>query len=229
MARGVNPGKQKPALSGRGRAAGVRQLDAADAATFRAAIARTMALDQAQLERGLALFRVRELSRGAYLLRAGEAASEAAVVVRGLLREYFLMPRGVERTKAFVVEGGVSGSLADLLSGTRSRAFIVADEASRLLVAPFGALRGLAERDPAWRRFDEAFLQQLFLQKAEREYELLGLDAEARYAAFTRRYPGLEARVAARHVASYLGITPVHLSRLRRRRRARRPPPAGPP
>jgi CRP-like cAMP-binding protein len=61
----------------------------------------------------------------------------------------------------------------------------------------------------------------MFCAKAEREYELLGMDAEERYATFARRYPGLEARVAARHVASYLGITPVHLSRLRRLRRAR--------
>ena len=60
----------------------------------------------------------------------------------------------------------------------------------------------------------------MLLDKAEREYELLGLDAAARYALFAERFPGLEARVAARHVASYLGITGVHLSRLRRRRRA---------
>ena len=179
-----------------------------------------MELDRTQLERGLALFHVRELPRGAYLLRAGELAGEVAVVVRGLLREHFVLADGVERTKAFVLEGGFTGSLADLLSGARSRAFIVAEEPSRLLVAPFSALRSLHERDPAWRRGHERYVESLFLQKAEREYELLGLDAEARYAAFARRFPGLEARIAARHVASYLGITPVHLSRLRRRRRA---------
>jgi CRP-like cAMP-binding protein len=46
------------------------------------------------------------------------------------------------------------------------------------------------------------------------------MDAATRYDRFATRYPGLEARVAARHIASYLGITPVHLSRLRRRRRS---------
>ena len=81
-------------------------------------------------------------------------------------------------------------------------------------------LRALGDVDPAWRDFNERVMQVLYLQKAEREFELLGLDAEARYAAFAARFPGLEARVAARHVASYLGITPVHLSRLRKRRRA---------
>lgn len=143
-----------------------------------------------------------------------------ALVVGGMLREYFTMADGVERTKAFVVEGELSGSLADLLSGEPSRASIVADEPCRLLLWPFAGLAALAARDPAWDRFARAATQALLLRKAEREYELLGLDAAGRYAAFARRYPGLEARVAARHVASYLGITPVHLSRLRRRRRA---------
>lgn len=54
--------------------------------------------------------------------------------------------------------------------------------------------------------------------KAEREYEFLCLSAEERYAAFSARHRGLEARVSGRHIASFLGITPVHLSRLRARR-----------
>jgi CRP-like cAMP-binding protein len=49
------------------------------------------------------------------------------------------------------------------------------------------------------------------------------LDAEQRYAAFLARYPHLETTVAASHIASYLAITPVHLSRLRARRARARP------
>jgi CRP-like cAMP-binding protein len=226
MARGVEPGRRDPGPSGSDRARSLprpgRAPDADDDAGFHEALARVMKLEPSEIERARALFRARELRRGAYLLRAGETASEVAVVVRGLLREHFVMQGGVERTKAFVVESDFTGSLSDLLSGTRSRAFIVAEEPARLLVAPYQALRRLAERDPAWHHFCELSMQRLFLRKAEREYELLGLDAEARYACFTRRYPELEARIAARHVASYLGITPVHLSRLRTRRRTQR-------
>jgi CRP-like cAMP-binding protein len=79
-------------------------------------------------------------------------------------------------------------------------------------------MRTLARQYPAWRTFGTRVLERLLVTKAEREYELLGLDAEERYRAFSERYPGLEARVAGKHIASYLGITPVHLSRLRRRR-----------
>jgi CRP-like cAMP-binding protein len=194
-------------------------VDRKDRDVYAAAVRRLVPFDDAAIDAGLSLVRPRELERGEYLLRAGKKATEVAVVVRGLLREHFVLPDGTERTKAFVTEGQFSGSLADLLTEGASRAFIVADEPSRLLVASLDAYRDLAKRMPAWAQFTRRALEVLLLTKAEREYELLGLDAEGRYAGFAARYPGIEARVASKHVATYLGITPVHLSRLRRRRR----------
>jgi hypothetical protein len=72
-------------------------------------------------------------------------------------------------------------------------------------------------RSPAWAAFLARVTQQLYLIKSEREYELLALDAEARYQSFRAAYAALESAIALRHVASYVGITPEHLSRLRRR------------
>jgi CRP-like cAMP-binding protein len=160
-----------------------------------------------------------ELERGEFLLRAGERATRAGMVQQGLLREYYVMRDGTERTKAFVRAGDNTGSLADLLSDRPSRAFIVAEEPSRLILTDYARLRSLVDVKPLWTRWSLLMVERMFIAKADREYELLGLDAEARYAAFGERYPGLEGRVAARHIASYLGITPVHLSRLRRKRR----------
>jgi CRP-like cAMP-binding protein len=197
-----------------------RERDA-DAALFARAVRHVAPVDELNMAEALACVRPRELSRGQYFLRAGETAREVAVVARGLLREHFVIDGGVERTKAFVAEGEFTGSLADLLVGGPARAFIVAEEPARLLVLPFAVVADLAAGAPAWARFAQRATERLLLQKAEREYELLALDAEARYAVLLAKRPGLEARVAARHVASYLGITPVHLSRLRRRRRER--------
>lgn len=194
----------------------VSQHDADVLAQTIRALAPLEASDLASL---CSLMQPRELKPGQHLLRAGEHAHESAIVVRGLVREYFVMASGAERTKAFGIEGQPTGSLADLLSSAPSRAFIVAEEQTRVLVAAFADMQLLAERSPSFRRYGERLTQHLLLVKAEREYELLGLDAEARYRAFVARFPGLEARIAARHIASYIGITPIHLSRLRRRRR----------
>jgi CRP-like cAMP-binding protein len=204
---------------------GQAELGDSDAAVFRQAICAICPLAEAELTAAFAIMRPRALARGEYLLRAGEHASEAAIVVRGLVREHFVMPDGTERTKAFVLAGQPTGSLADLLSGAPSRAYIVAEEPTRLLCASFADSLALAERSPGWRNYGVQLMQRILLIKAEREYELLGMDAQARYELFSTRYPGLEVQVSARHIASYLGITPVHLSRLRRRRRNKPPQP----
>ena len=193
-------------------------LTPTDRSVFAQAIARHARLDPEELDRGLALFRIRELTRGSYLLRAGERATECGVVIAGLLREHYVTSKGVERTKSFVVAGEPTGSAADLLGGHPSRAFIVAEEPTRLACCLWEEYRALTERSPGWGALVRALLEGVLLHKAEREYEFLCMDAEERYAAFTLRYPGLEQRVAGRHIASYLGVTPVHLSRLRRRR-----------
>lgn len=197
-------------------------LTQADREAYEAAVRAIAPVDREALDAALRLIKPRDLPRGAYFLRAGQAATEVGVVVKGLLREHFVMDDGTERTKAFVVEGEVTGSLADLLVTGPSRAYIVAEEASHLLVASYQSMQALAGRYPSWRRFGTRVLERLVVSKATREYELLGLQADERYRVFSERYPGLEARVAGKHVASYLGITAVHLSRLRRRRVKRR-------
>jgi len=194
------------------------KLDVDDRGAYAAAMRAIAPIEDGDLALGMARLRVRELAAGDLFLRAGQLAKDVAIVVRGLLREHFVLDDGTERTKAFIVERESSGSLADLISGRPSRAFIVAEEPTRLLVASYAELRELSATSPAWAALGRAALERLVISKAEREWELLALDAEQRYAAFRARYPGLEARTLGRHVASYLGITPAHFSRLRARR-----------
>lgn len=170
---------------------------------------------------GKTLFEQRSVDRGAHVLRAGERAHEVQLVVSGLLREYYLLADGLERTKSFVVERQFAGSLPDLLSEAPCRIHIVAEEPTELLVAEFSELRRLGLVHSEWAKAEASVTQRLLLTKTDREYELLALDADGRYDAFQSRFPGVEARVASRHVASYVGVTPVHLSRLRRTRRER--------
>lgn len=160
------------------------------------------------------------LRRGGSFLRAGEQATAVGTVAEGFLRELYVLPDGTERTKAFVFEGDATGSLADLLSGQPSRAHIVAEEPTRVVCLPYDVYRALVSEHADWMRCHLAVVEALFLRKARREEELLGLDAMGRYRDLLARWPAIEQRVSAQHLASYLGITPVHLSRLRRARAA---------
>jgi CRP-like cAMP-binding protein len=94
---------------------------------------------------------------------------------------------------------------------------VIALADARIAVVPWRRLREVVARVPAWTRYLAQVTEQLYLAKATREYELLALDAEQRYLRFRTRYAALEPRIPLRQVASYIGVTPEHLSRLRRR------------
>lgn len=153
---------------------------------------------------------------GGVFLRAGENAHKAGLVVAGALREFFVLADGSERTKGFNLPGEFAGSLSDLLSSEPSRVWIAAERATVLLVTPWEAYLDLVEQHPAWGRFARRMAERLYRAKAQREYELLALDAAARYRLALERWPDLEQHFTQRAIASYIGITPVHLSRLRR-------------
>ena len=165
--------------------------------------------------------RVVELVAGQAFLRVGERADRVAVVRRGIVRESFERASGEDRTRGFAVAGEFAGSLSDLLLGEPARTGVFAATDARLVVLPWERVLSLVLDFAGWRDLLHRATARLYLLKADREYELLALDAEERYARFRGRYPGLEAHVTQRHVASYLGITPEHLSRVRVRLRDR--------
>lgn len=161
----------------------------------------------------------RVLAAGACFLQAGTRAHEVATVLSGGLREYFVLADGTERTKSFNLPGEFAGSLSDLLGDAPARTWVVAEMPTVLLVTPWADYCALLARWPGWQGFARAVAENLYLRKVEREYELLALDAAARYRRTLGRWPTLEQVFRQRHIASYIGITPVHLSRLRARQR----------
>lgn len=153
--------------------------------------------------------------KGSLPLKAGELAHQAAFVLSGALREYYLLPDGAERTRSFNLPGDLAGSLSDLLGQTPSLTWVAAETDSVLLAIDWSVYQQLVNTRPAWARFSGKLAESLYLRKVEREYELLGLNALERYRRTLLRWPSLESRFSQRDIASYIGITPVHLSRLR--------------
>lgn len=168
------------------------------------------------------------LDKGEALLRAGERAHLVGFVVSGGLREHYVLADGGERTKGFSLPGWFAGSLSDLISGEVSKVWIEAAAPSVLLTLPWADVRRWQESRPAWTRFGWLVAERLYMMKVEREYELLAMDAAARLEATLARWPTLEQVFSQRDIASYVGVTPVHLSRLRTAKAAS-PAPGSPP
>ena len=192
-----------------------------DRATFRALLRRLGAVADDDFAAVEAHARVRRLARGELFLRPGDQAIECGTILSGLIREYFLLADGREVTRGFAGPGDNVGSLSDLLLDAPARSSVVADAEARVVMIPWRRFRAIADQRPAWAQVIAGITERLYLAKAAREYELLALDAEARYLRFRAQYAALEPAIALRQVASYVGITPEHLSRLRRRLGAR--------
>jgi CRP-like cAMP-binding protein len=170
-----------------------------------------------------ALASTRRVARGAHLLRAGDRAVQVAFVRSGLLREYYLDSSGQETTRRFCGVGDFSGSLADLISRGPAGVSIECLEPADLVEVEWARVDALSERHPSLMRLLRKFAEALYVLKSRREHEMLTLPAAARFRLFAEQSPGLEARLPRHLVASYLGITPVHLSRIRSAGRRRRP------
>jgi CRP-like cAMP-binding protein len=188
-----------------------------DRATFRAMLRRIGTLADDDFAAVEAHARVRRLARGELFLRPGDHAVECGTILSGLIREYFLLADGREVTRGFAGPGDNVGSLSDLLLGAPAHSSVVAEADARVVIIPWRRFRAIADQRPAWAQVIAGITERLYLAKAAREYELLALDAEARYLRFRAQYAALEPTISLRQVASYVGITPEHLSRLRRR------------
>ena len=170
-----------------------------------------------ELEQFLKLFSKRTLEQGEYFLQAGDKSIELAFVNAGLLRFFYQTEEGKEFNKSFIPENQFATAYSAFLIDMPARFSIQALEESHLLVCNLQPVVELFDQHRCWERLGRNLAEQLYIKKEIREAEFLLDDAETRYNNFQRAYPGLEHRLAQYHVASYLGITPVALSRIRRR------------
>jgi CRP-like cAMP-binding protein len=151
----------------------------------------------------------------AYLVRAGDVVENFYFILDGLVRFFYSTEDGKEFNKYFAMESGFAGSFHSLVLQVPCGFFIQALEDTHTLVLPNRLLRELYDRHPCWERLGRGNAEHLLLIKEARERELLLDSLETRYRRFLEEYPGLAERIPQYHIASFLGVTDVALSRIR--------------
>lgn len=159
---------------------------------------------------------IKEYDRGDFILSAGETCAHRFFIERGAIREYSIDPKGKEHLLFFAVEGWFLMNVDSVFFSLPSSHFIQAIEPTRLLLINEKQLRRLVREDAAFADFDRQLLYE-HIQMLHRRITLLqSASAEERYLQFFKDFPEVPLRVPQTMIASYLGITPESLSRIRR-------------
>ncbi|MBN2435798.1 MAG: Crp/Fnr family transcriptional regulator [Spirochaetes bacterium] len=161
--------------------------------------------------------RIRNISRSCYYLRAGEQSANFGYVASGLFRFCYCDCEGKDYTAWFADENSFIPSFASVSKGIASRFSIEALEDSQVAEFPISVLNELENSSESARSLSRNFLLEALLEKEKREASLVLDDAITRYRDFQSRFSHIEKRLKLHHVASYLGISPVSLSRIRKK------------
>ena len=163
------------------------------------------------------LFIPRKILKGEFLLRECDILKYGAFVCTGFLRSYVIDNKGKEHIIQFAPENWWISDKGAGAEGTKASCFIDAIEDSDILLIDLAGHFKMMEKVPAYGRSFQAGMQKRSAAKDKRIVHSLVADAEERYNDFIQTYPSIAQRVPQHMLASYLGIAPETLSRVRRK------------
>jgi CRP-like cAMP-binding protein len=194
-----------------------RERASASFERLRAYIGARAAVTPADFDLIRPLFAPRRLDKGEVLQRAGEPARHMVFVAKGCLRSYVIDDKGKVHIVGFAPEDWWLSDSARFLDGGPSTLFIDAIEATDVLLTDHASHQRMLDTVPAIAAAYRAGLQRLAAAREKRIIASLSASAPERYLDFAARYPTLLRRVPLRMLASYLGMSPETLSRIRKK------------
>ena len=163
--------------------------------------------------------------KGTHLLRQGQVSQECYFVVQGMVRQYELID-GEERTTYFYTEEEAIVAF-DSASQKVPVAFNwVCEEDTTLVIGRLDRIEEAYVRNPKLEKMSGLFIRQKFGRYQDLIATFITLSPEQRYLRLLEHRPDLIHRVPQYHLASYLGIKPETLSRIRKRIAKKLPPPS---
>ena len=175
-----------------------------------------VALTTAEWETVKSFFIPKKLRKRQYLLNAGDVCQYFCFVEKGLLRSFNVDKHANEHVVQFALEGWWISDMGSFLSGDNAVYNIEAIEDAELLLLTKQAMDDMLNAIPKMERYFRLLMQNNIVVLQRRILGTLSLSAEEKYKRMMQLYPDILQRSPQQYVASFLGITPETLSRVRK-------------
>lgn len=159
----------------------------------------------------------RHFKRGDYINVEGEVNRFTNFIAEGSARVYFIDPQGYEHVVQLGIANWWVGDFPSFITQTPATMYTEALEKTTTLSFTYDDLQMLYEKVPKMERFFRLLIQRAYASFHKRTLQALSMDAEQRYIAFAEAYPQMNQQVSAKHIASYIGISPEFLSTIKKR------------
>jgi CRP-like cAMP-binding protein len=173
-------------------------------------------LSQAEKDIVTSLFKEKKYKKGDYFLADGQVCKQVGFVTKGLMR-YYINHDGEEKTYAFSQENQYVCNYESFLPQSPSSKIIQALEDSDVLVISYNDLQKLYANVREGERFGRIAIEAVFLQILKDINSFYTETPEVRYERFLKNHANLQQRISQYYIASFIGVKPQSLSRIRKR------------
>ena len=186
---------------------------------LRSRLQESVPIPDAEWEYAKTHFHTETYPKHSYLVKAGEKSNKVFSLAKGLVRYFYITESGREFNKYFVTDNRFFGSFSSLFLGMPCGFFIQALEETEVLAITKSSMEEMYSRHICWERVGRLSAMSFICHMELREKEFLLDPLEVRYSRLIREHPDLIDRIPQYHIASYLGVTDVALSRMRKKMR----------
>lgn len=158
----------------------------------------------------------RDLNKADYFIRQGETCKEVAFVLSGTFRSFYISDKGEEITYCITFPNNLMTAYSSFITGQSTDENIQAITSVALLIIPKNKIDYLASKNPNWIKFLKIVAEQQYIELEKRIFQLQKNNAFHRYMDLIKNQPEYIQNIPLQYLASYLGITQRHLSRIRR-------------
>ena len=159
---------------------------------------------------------VSEIKKGTILLEEGVFPKDNYFIIEGCIRQYYLK-EGEENTSNFFTEEEWILPFTSVENDGKSKYYLACMENSHLIIANDEAGNDLLEQFPNFRKISQVILEKEIVRQQNELAKYINQSPEQRYINLQENRPNLLSRVPQYHIASYIGVKPESLSRIRKR------------